>query len=137
MHETLEQIDPARRVRTGERPLEVAVLLPCYNEALVIGTVLERFRAAVQTSESMSTTTIARIVRLKSPEAPVRSFATKSGRARVSWCAGCSPTSTPISMSCVMQMGPMTHRSHLNRGHALPAPASACPGRKITESRSP
>jgi glycosyltransferase involved in cell wall biosynthesis len=47
MHKTLEQIDPARRVRTGERPLEVAVLLPCYNEALVIGTVIERFRAAV------------------------------------------------------------------------------------------
>jgi glycosyltransferase involved in cell wall biosynthesis len=47
MHKTLEQIDPARRVRAGERPPEVAVLLPCYNEGLVIGSVIEHFRAAV------------------------------------------------------------------------------------------
>jgi glycosyltransferase involved in cell wall biosynthesis len=29
------------------RPLEIAVLLPCYNEGLVIRTVIERFRAAL------------------------------------------------------------------------------------------
>lgn len=37
---------PSRRVQTGERPLEVAILLPCYNEGLVIRTVIERFRTA-------------------------------------------------------------------------------------------
>ena len=47
MHKPAEQIDPARRVQTGERPLEVAILLPCYNEGLVIRTVIERFRTAV------------------------------------------------------------------------------------------
>lgn len=46
MREPAEQIDPASRVRTGERPLEIAILLPCYNEGLVIRTVIERFRAA-------------------------------------------------------------------------------------------
>lgn len=29
------------------RPLDIAVLLPCYNEGLVIGSVIERFRAAL------------------------------------------------------------------------------------------
>ena len=32
---------------TASTPASVAVLLPCYNEALVIGTVIERFRAAL------------------------------------------------------------------------------------------
>lgn len=32
---------------SGVRSLEVAILLPCYNEGPVIGTVIERFRAAI------------------------------------------------------------------------------------------
>jgi glycosyltransferase involved in cell wall biosynthesis len=47
MHMTLEQIDPTRHVRTVGRPPEVAILLPCYNEGLVISSVIERFRMAV------------------------------------------------------------------------------------------
>lgn len=42
LHQQFERVTVA-----GRAPLTVAVLLPCYNEGLVIRTVIERFRAAV------------------------------------------------------------------------------------------
>jgi glycosyltransferase involved in cell wall biosynthesis len=38
------QFDAARPILTSESAMTVAVLLPCYNEGLVIGTVIDRFR---------------------------------------------------------------------------------------------
>ncbi len=42
LHQQFERVATA-----GRTPLTVAVLLPCYNEGLVIRTVIERFRAAI------------------------------------------------------------------------------------------
>lgn len=38
------QFDAAHPIPTGESAMTIAVLLPCYNEGLVIGTVIDRFR---------------------------------------------------------------------------------------------
>jgi hypothetical protein len=45
-HHQLERALAAAASSAGA-PLEIAVLLPCYNEGLVIRTVIERFRAAI------------------------------------------------------------------------------------------
>jgi glycosyltransferase involved in cell wall biosynthesis len=47
MHATVERTRPARQARTAARALDIAVLLPCYNEGLAIRGVIERFHAAI------------------------------------------------------------------------------------------
>jgi Glycosyl transferase family 2 len=47
MHAAVEQTRPAGRSCSDEQPLDIAILLPCYNEGLAIRTVIERFRKAI------------------------------------------------------------------------------------------
>lgn len=43
----VEKIVPARHADADTTELKIAILLPCYNEGLVIATVIERFKAAI------------------------------------------------------------------------------------------
>ncbi len=47
MYQSLEQFSKRLGAHDHARALDIAVLLPCYNESLVIETVIERFRAAI------------------------------------------------------------------------------------------
>lgn len=47
MRATIEQTRPSTQARSDARALDVAILLPCYNEGLAIRTVIERFRTAI------------------------------------------------------------------------------------------
>jgi hypothetical protein len=43
----IEKIVPDRRVQRADSKLRIALLFPCYNEAMVIGAVIEQFRAVM------------------------------------------------------------------------------------------
>jgi glycosyltransferase involved in cell wall biosynthesis len=51
MHATVEQTRPAGRVHADTPPLDIAILLPCYNEGLAILAVIERFRRAIRNAK--------------------------------------------------------------------------------------
>lgn len=72
--------------------LDIAVLLPCYNEAATVAEVVRGFQAAlprariyVYDNNSTDGTALAALM----AGATVRR---EGGRARAAWCAACSPT---------------------------------------------
>lgn len=81
-------------MQTEKKGNRIAVLIPCYNEALTIGNVVRDYRQALPDADiyvydNNSTDETARLAR----EAPVPSCAPSPVRARATWCGPCSVTS--------------------------------------------
>lgn len=71
----------------------VAVLIPCYNEAVTIKKVVEDFKRELLEQLSMSTTTTPQTERLELPATPGQSCAMRAVKARAMSAARCSVTS--------------------------------------------
>lgn len=80
-------------MQTEKRGNRIAVLIPCYNEALTIGNVVRDYRQALPDADiyvydNNSTDETARLA-----VRPVPSCAPSPVRARATWCGPCSVTS--------------------------------------------
>ena len=94
------------------RHQRIAVLVPCYNEEAAIAKVVADFRAALPDRGHLRLRQqFARPHRRDRPRRRRRSCAARPCRARVGWCAACSPRSRPTSTSWSTATRPMTRRA--------------------------
>ena len=100
---------PAGEKAETRKTVEIAVLVPCYNEEAAIAKVVADFRAALPEAtiyvydNNSKDQTVARAARGRR-----RGAQRSRARARAMWCAACSPTSKPISMCWWTATTPMT-----------------------------
>ena len=72
-----------------------AVIIPCYNEALTIGKVVDDFHRELPGATSLYMTTTRLMALRKSPSSTVPRCATSPDRAKATCAAKCSVMSTP------------------------------------------
>jgi glycosyltransferase involved in cell wall biosynthesis len=78
--------------------LDIAVVLPCYNEAETIGEVVAGFsRGAAKRQIYVYDNNSKDQTALRAALAGATVVREPRDRARAMWCAGCSPTSMPMS----------------------------------------
>ena len=85
-------------MQTEKKGNRIAVLIPCYNEALTIGNVVRDYRQALPDADiyvydNNSTDETGRLLVTLRPVRPVPSCAPSPVRARATWCGPCSVTS--------------------------------------------
>ena len=77
--------------------VRIAVLVPCHNEALAVGTVVNDFRSVLPDRDLYvydNNSTDDTVEMARQAGAVVRH---ETAQAKATSCAGCSPTSTPTS----------------------------------------